>query len=290
MENIRTLHHTLSDRLTAYYAPAEADTLARYLLEEVTGMGYPQLILGEYKVSEIDRKQLDRMVERLLQHEPWQQVVGQVDFCGLRLSVTPDVLIPRPETEELCLLIRDRGLVAPGDRILDVGTGSGAIALALAHFCRTARVTALDISSSALEVAQKNARDLGLSNVTFVRSDLRDYIPDAPLDLIVSNPPYVLESERSEMAPHVLEWEPAGALFVPDDDPQLYYRLVLERLASSLRPGGSIVLELNHRTAAESEELYRQAGFDTELRKDFRGLRRFLFAKKKTTQSGQRTN
>lgn len=283
METIQTLHHTLADRLGGYYTPPEASTLARYLLEEVCGKTYPSLILEGHKVSDFERKHLETLTQRLLRHEPWQQVLGYTEFCGLRLSVTPDVLIPRPETEELCQMIHDRGLLTPESRLLDIGTGSGAIALALATFCPTAKVTALDISSAALAIARQNARDLGVKNITFLHSDLRAYTPTETLDLIVSNPPYVLDSERPTIAPHVLEYEPESALFVPDSDPQLFYRLILEQAAPALRIGGTIALELNHATAKGTEVLYRQAGYQTELVEDFRGLRRFLFAQKADT-------
>ncbi len=284
MENIQALHHTLSDRLKSYYTPTEADSLARYMLEEVTGKQYPLLILEGYKVSDFERDRLEEMTIRLLEHEPWQQIIGYTDFCDLRIHVTPDVLIPRPETEELCLRIRERCTLPPGAHILDAGTGSGAIAIALAHFFPTAEVTALDLSVAALQVASDNAHRLGLTNITFRQADLRSHTPDTPLDLIVSNPPYVLESEQSQMAPHVLEREPHAALFVPDDDPQLYYRLLLQRVVPALRPGGIIALELNHHTALETSRLYQSAGLDTELLQDFRGLSRFLFAQKTTSQ------
>jgi release factor glutamine methyltransferase len=192
---------------------------------------------------------------RLLAHEPVQYVLGIAYFADMELEVTPATLIPRPETEELVHVIKQEQAAKPNLRVLDVGTGSGCLALALARLMPTAQVLAVDISAEALAVARRNA-DQFAPKVTFQQVDILAAMPAdiAPgtLDILVSNPPYVRESERSEMRENVLAWEPATALFVPDEDPLLFYRRLAELGRALLKDGGAIYLEINEALGAET--------------------------------------
>lgn len=288
MNGIQDLNKIIKNQLESEYTPAEAISLSRRLLEKTLGSPYPRLILMGYKVNEKELEEISGYVDRLLAREPWQYIEGRVDFCGLTLSVTSDVLIPRPETEELCQLIQQEiipSLRHSGEKrrcqILDIGCGSGAISIFLARE-DIGSVTAIDVSPKALSIAKKNANTLDVQ-IQFLEADFRDELPPSlpsQLDLITSNPPYVLASEAKEMEKQVLDYEPHLALFVPDEDPLLFYRLILEKLSERLVQGGWIALELNALTAKETEDLYRRGGFKTSLRKDFLGCDRFLLAQK----------
>lgn len=225
----RSLHikRRMVSKLSSYYAPQEAEHIARRLLEEALGLPYPLIAIGGYDMEPYIPR-LEEWIEHLLAREPLQYVLGYVDFIGLKIGVEPNILIPRPETEELCHLLIERGWAGKGKAIADIGTGSGAIALALAHY--GARVEAIDISHQAIELARKNAESLNIELELRV-ADIFDpnFAPSYPsYDLVVSNPPYVLGSEASDMLPHVLDYEPSHALFVPDDDPICYYKRIYE--------------------------------------------------------------
>ena len=280
MNEVQAMKRSIADRLSGYYDAREADTLARLLLQEAGGMSYPRLVLDGGKFTENHRVLLEEWTERLLSHEPIQQILGYADFGNLRLRVTPDTLIPRPETEELCHIIIERGFLKPGDRVLDLGTGTGAIALFLKSAVPEAEVHALEASPNALAVAEANALSLGLE-VTFHEMDMLHYRDLGPFDLLVSNPPYILPSERKQMDPHVLDFEPDTALFVPQDDPALFYRVIVEKVTPFLKPGGHIALELNPLTADYVRALYEEAGIgNISLEEDLFGKKRFLFAEK----------
>jgi release factor glutamine methyltransferase len=212
--------------------------------------------------------------------EPVQYVLGEADFDGMSLRVGPGVLIPRPETEELVAWIASdlagRGKV----RILDIGTGSGCIALSLARRFPDAEVEAWDISDSALAIASDNARQLGM-NVELVKRDA--LLKDVPADLferydvIVSNPPYICEREKADMDDNVLQHEPSTALFVPDSDPLLFYRAISLSAARMLKHGGGLYFEINREYGRETEAMMRSAGLEeVELRKDFIGNDRMV--------------
>ena len=280
MDEILRLKRSLTVTISGYYPPEEASALARMLLEEVAGMPYPALVLFGHKFTEKELAFFAEASRRLLAHEPIQQILGYAYFDGLKLRVTPDTLIPRPETEELCQKILERDLLRPGTRALDIGTGTGAIALFLKDHEPDAEVSAIDVDPETLLVARQNARD-NVLEVSFRQMDLRAYESLGPLDLIVSNPPYILPSEREEMRPHVLDFEPPGALFVPEDDPALFYRLILEKVTPDLLPGGGVALELNPLTAEAVLRMYQDAGFKSELETDMYGRTRFLFAEKR---------
>lgn len=217
-------------------------------------------------------------IERLKKHEPIQYIIGYCDFCGLTFKVTPDTLIPRPETSELVEWITEE---QKGDKvnILDIGTGSGCIAISLSCKLPGCNIAAWDISPGALAVAEENNRSNG-TEVTFSQVDILVYQPqDEMFDIIVSNPPYIKENEKKSMEANVLDWEPHTALFVPDNDPLLFYRAIAEKALAMLTSGGALYFEINRAHGAETVEMLKSLGYiETELRKDLAGNDRMIKA------------
>jgi release factor glutamine methyltransferase len=227
---------------------------------------------------------LPDLAARLLAHEPVQYVLGTAHFAGLDLEISPATLIPRPETEELAQLIAQEQAGRPGLTVLDVGTGSGCLALAVAQALRPARTLAIDISGEALAVARRNAARYAPA-VAFQQLDILSNTPDivpGTLDVLVSNPPYVRDSERAQMRANVLSWEPATALFVPDADPLLFYKRLAELAQVLLRAGGAVYLEINEALGAETAALFSEADFAAmRVVNDFFGRARFVRATRK---------
>lgn len=265
--------------LGAYYRDRrEAESLSRRLLEAITGRDYPEMILSDYKLTEKEADTLLDYTDRLLRHEPLQYILGRADFGELTLLTDPHVLIPRPDTAELCDILEEKGWLSRVTRIADLGTGSGAIALLLAHRHPTLRVIAVDLSPHALDLTQRNALALGLDErVEVLEGDLLSphFALPREVELVVSNPPYILEHERAEMAPHVLEREPEEALFVPDDDPLLYYRAILDRC-----PAPRYALEINPLAAEALSGLLEERGYRVSMEKGLQGEARFILAER----------
>lgn len=271
----------LRKRLQSVYPEGEASAILFLVLDKRFGLSRTDVLVGRLDaLSDNERAALDGIVQRLEMGEPVQYVLGEADFDGMSLRVGPGVLIPRPETEELVAWIASdlagRGKV----RILDIGTGSGCIALSLARRFPDAEVEAWDISDSALAIASDNARQLGL-NVELVKRDA--LLKDVPADLferydvIVSNPPYICEREKADMDDNVLQHEPSTALFVPDSDPLLFYRAISLSAARMLKHGGGLYFEINREYGRETEAMMRSAGLEeVELRKDFIGNDRMV--------------
>ena len=261
--------------LTPLYSAGEAQAVARTVLEMQFGLTLTDIVCGKVNELSADKEMsLHKIFVRLRQGEPVQYVLGRAEFCGLEFSVSPAVLIPRPETARLVDLAAAR--ISGPKRMLDVGTGSGCIAISLALRCTAATVEAWDISTDALSVAADNAQRLG-ARVTFAqRNALNPPADSAVWDVIVSNPPYVAESERKDMEPLVLDHEPQLALFVPDDDALRFYRAISRYAAVALRPGGSLLFEINPRFANDTARLMRDCGFsNVEIIDDDYGKRRF---------------
>ena len=265
-------------RLEASGTP-EARRTAEWIVEDVTGASRAQLYARpEAPLARGERDRAEALLERRTRGEPVQYVLGHADFMGLRLRVSPAVLIPRPETEEVAeaALRRLAGVEAP--LALDVGTGSGAIALALKHARPDAEVFAADVSPEALEVAAANADALGLE-VTFVEADalrpqFADQVPPA-FDLLVSNPPYVPLAEQAGLQREVREYEPPLALFVDDGDPMVFYRALAGHALRLLRPGGWLVVETHEDFGAAVRDLFADAGLvETSLTHDLAGRAR----------------
>lgn len=271
-------------RIATSYEDGEARAIARILIEELFGLSYTDIVCGATdQLSADDTLRLDTAVRRIEQGEPLQHVLGYADFCGNHFGVNASVLIPRPETEWLVdegeRLINGVSNATPPapKRILDIGTGSGCIAISLKLRLGEAYVEAWDISEEALRTAESNAKALK-AEVAFCKRDaLRAEESVAPWDLIVSNPPYICDSERAAMDDNVLLHEPHTALFVPDDDPLRFYRAIARYALSSLSNGGSLLFECNTRYAKATGEMMREMGFeDVTVNDDCFGLPRFV--------------
>ena len=262
-------------RIATSYDDGEARAIARILIEELFGLSYADIVCGATELlSADDTLRLDTAVRRIEQGEPLQHVLGYADFCGNRFCVNGSVLIPRPETEWLvdegaklmngCIASDEMQHKAPHSpkRILDIGTGSGCIAISLKLRLGDAYVEAWDISEEALRTAQDNADALKAEVVFRKRDALRADNTAAPWDLIVSNPPYICDSERSAMDDNVLLHEPHTALFVPDDDPLRFYRAIARYALLTLNIGGSLLFECNTRYAEATGTMLRDMGFE----------------------------
>ena len=263
--------------LTAVYDEGEARAVARLVLEMRFGLTMADVLCERLPSSE----ELQCIQRRLLDGEPVQYVLGEAEFGGQRFRVSPSVLIPRPETYELCQWCLPPVFAEWEGRVLDIGTGSGCIACTLAAELPKAAVTAWDISEGALAVARENAERTGV-HVSFEQVDVLD-IPsaryDEKWDIIVSNPPYICEREKATMERHVLEHEPHTALFVPDDDPLLFYRAVSDYAWQTMNSGGTLYFEINPIYYKELEQLLHCRGFAAVgSREDQFGKIRFMKA------------
>lgn len=253
----------LWQQLTPLYGRDEAVAIARLVMESLFGLTLTDIVCGRAdSLSAEDQARLDAVSVRLATGEPVQYVLGEASFCGRMFHVAPGVLIPRPETETLCQTVIDTMGQQTAPRVLDIGTGSGCIAVTLALGLNQPQVTAWDISDDALAIARDNARRLG-AEVTFERRDaLRLQAETEPQwDVIVSNPPYVTLSERATMHDNVLRHEPATALFVPDNDPLRFYRAIAAYAVTALRPGGRLFFEINPRFAKEMAAMLTGMGY-----------------------------
>ena len=263
MPTLRQLTDSLSADLTRLYPAEEAQAIAGQVLEHLLHLTPLQRRMQALElVSEEVLQALEPLRAQLLRHEPLQYVLGTAHFAGLELEVTPATLIPRPETEELVQLIAREHQGRTGLHVLDVGTGSGCIAVALARTLPGSHVTAVDVSGEALAVAGRNAARYAPA-VQLQQLDILREVPrlPAPLDVLVSNPPYVLETERELMRPNVLDYEPATALFVPNHDPLLFYRRIAELGPALLRPGGGIYFEINEQYGPQTQALLTELGY-----------------------------
>lgn len=271
--------------LSPLYDAREINRICRLLLEKWSGISAASFYADkDRKIPVSDRLTLNQALERLARHEPLEYVLGEAAFDGMTLQVDKRVLIPRPETEELVDWIgqsKGAGLKAPA-RVLDVCTGSGCIALALARRWPTAKVDAWDVSTEALALATQNAQKQGVT-VDFRQVDVLDtdsYTAQTQLfDIVVSNPPYVCAAEAVDMNRNVLDYEPHIALFVSDEDPLVFYRALAKLGLSMLTPGGSLFVEINGLFGAETARLFETAGYiDVTLKKDIAGKDRFVRA------------
>ena len=270
-------------RLTLVVGEREAYWMARDIIDDILGYSEVELLIkGNEVLSDFVIGKVDSVVERVERGEPLQYVLGWARFEGNRYMVTPDTLIPRHETQELVDIIISRHGEEKDLRVMDVGTGSGCIAISLARGLKFAQVSAIDISQSALEVARENAKMLK----TRVNFECRDALSLTPkrgekYDIIVSNPPYIAEYERKDMEHSVLDYEPSTALFVPNDDPLRFYRAIASFAVEALSQGGHIYYEINPLFATEMLEMMRGMGYnDIEIINDMQGRKRMLCARK----------
>lgn len=271
----------IREELSQCYSTDEIAALTRIIATELLGVSQMAFYLkDDIPLTAEQETLLQNTIERLKKHEPIQYIQGYSDFCGLRFKVTPATLIPRPETSELVEWIAaDHSGKAAS--ILDIGTGSGCIAISLAHKLPESKVTAWDISNDALAVATENSKANGCT-VLFEQVDILSYEPkSAQFDIIVSNPPYIKENEKSAMHNNVLDWEPHTALFVPDNDPLLFYRTIAKKGLTLLKPGGTLYFEINRAHGAETMKMLADYGYtNIELRKDFADNDRMIKAVK----------
>ena len=265
----------LKSGLAGVAEPQEVQAMIRVICEDV--FHYDQVDVALRQESELPDfapQRIADIIARLRRNEPLQYIVGHALFHGHQFKVTPAVLIPRPETEQLVDLIIDEN-PASDLRVLDMGTGSGCIAVSLARALKFAQVDALDVSRDALEVARENAAALK-TKVRFFESDMLSPQPPGRYDIIVSNPPYICWSEREAMESNVKDYEPGQALFVPDNDPLLFYKAIVPYAAQSLERGGRLYLEINQRFGNEMKRLLEDNGFDeVRIIEDSYGKSRF---------------
>jgi len=274
------LEYKVIDALKGIYDEKEARSIQRFLFNCLTGMDTAQYLLNRQEQASAGfENKILQSIPQLVDCVPVQYVTGKTWFCGLEVEVASGVLIPRPETEELVYKIIETHKGSAGKCILDIGTGSGAIAVALSSLMLAADVYALDVSKEAIEIARKNS-EAYFQKVKFLEINIlqNPQLVDWPLfDIIVSNPPYVKESERIYMQPNVLQHEPGLALFVPDKDPLVFYRAIAEFAHSHLRSGGELWLEFNESEADNLRKILESDGFDNVIiYKDIHNKARFL--------------
>ncbi len=282
MMKIRDYRTGFISALSSLYDEKEAENFFYLTLEDFRNLKRVDLALNpEVVVPEDEIPQWDFVLEQLKKEIPIQYILGKAHFCGMEFEVNDHVLIPRPETEELVewIISNQRGITLP-PKILDIGTGSGCIAVALAKSLRGAKVSAIDVSQAALAMAQKNAKRNN-TDVHFIHKDiLKTENLGEKYDVIVSNPPYVRHQEKAEIRKNVLENEPHLALFVNDDDALLFYRKIAQLAKESLSGNGMLYFEINQYLAKETMDLLEKTGFGfLELRKDIYGNDRMILAK-----------
>ena len=264
------VYHEIKKMLAGYYPDAEASALAKMLLVEVLHFSTLELFGGKDK--EVFKKDLDVLYEmsrRLQNREPIQYIIGRETFCGMPFVVNRHVLIPRPETQDLVEWIAEEDQQTNPCRLLDMGTGSGCIAISLAKKLPHVQVEAWDISGEALQVARQNALNNQVK-VDFNQQDILSASPGiAEWNVIVSNPPYITNKEKAEMEANVLNWEPHTALFVPDHDPLLFYRRIAQLGMNMLVNGGALYFEINRAYGTETIAMLQALGYENIIiRKD----------------------
>lgn len=280
MYQVREMKYNMLRELNKIYPEKESLNLVNWLFHSVAGIEKSDINLYPGKLIEdkIAEKLLEKLSE-LKAYKPIQYVTGTAYFHDFELEVNPSVLIPRPETEELVQLVADNNKEVPALKVLDIGTGSGCIILALGRLLKNPVLTAVDISKEALGTAKKNADkykvDVDFKKVNILEENERNEL--GTFDIIVSNPPYVRESEKSGMMPNVLDYEPYQALFVPDLDPLLFYRAIARFSREHLHVNGKLYLEINENFGKEIRILLEDEGFsDILIRKDMRGKDRIV--------------
>ena len=288
---VKDIRKYYCDQLCSIYDKDEANAMILILFEHYFNIDRVKMALEpDIRLSESEMLKIHFAVKDLLKNKPIQYIIGETEFCELKFKVNENVLIPRPETSEMVYKIvnkttgqQDNEFYSHRDAesrlsILDIGTGSGCIAISLAKLFPKAQVYALDISEDALKVARENAINNKV-NITFIQDDILSLNNDieTKFDIIVSNPPYVRELEKAEMRDNVLKWEPDKALFVSNEDPLIFYRKILEFAKSHLKENGEIWFEINEYLGKEMTELCKEFGFsNVKIHKDFRGKERIM--------------
>jgi release factor glutamine methyltransferase len=270
------------DRLSGFFPPEEITALAAEIFSDLKAWDKTALFLnGDEALSIKETERLYEITGRLLNQEPIQYILGYDEFFGLKIITKPAVLIPRPETEELIYALAEKYSAQSELNILDAGTGSGCIALALAKQFPKAHIYACDISDKALQIAKENAERLNFP-VRFFKADLlnpSESFPPSKYDIIVSNPPYVRESEKALMQKNVLDFEPEAALFVSDENPLIFYKALGDIAQKYLKPEGLLAVEINEFLAEETKAVFLSRGaHKVEILKDIHEKQRFILA------------
>lgn len=268
--------NNIRQSLNAYYPESEISGFLRIIIEHITEKPYGAAIMEQKQLSPTQVEDIQHIIDRLKQNEPIQHIIGETEFYGIPFFVSKDTLIPRPETEELVeLIINDNSKKLPS--ILDIGTGSGCIAIALASRLRTSNISAWDFSQKALSIASNNALRNNI-NIDFRKVDVLDSYPtDRQFDVIVSNPPYIIASEKKYMDKNVLDYEPHSALFVPDDKALLFYERIADIAKELLNEGGKLYFEINQTKGKETIAMLNGKGYrNAILFKDISGNDRMI--------------
>lgn len=279
MKMIRDILPYFETELTQFYSKKEAQNMAFWCIHSISNLSRSEYLMSSNSPLSADTVSLyQSVVSRLKKFEPVQYVLGECEFHGLSLKVSPSCLIPRPETGELVHWILEHNFT----KVLDIGTGSACIPIVLAKY-KDAQIMALDISSDALSIAKENAKNNNV-NIHFIEHDIfNDIDLKNSFDLIVSNPPYVLESEKTLMNNNVLDYEPHLALFVSDKDALIYYKRIIDFSKVHLQKEGLLFLEINEQKSVEIKELLENNGFENVLiKKDMQGKNRMVKAVRKS--------
>lgn len=276
-------YNYIKQAINGQYPDTEASAIAKAILTDVFQLSTTDLYASkDMNFSTNQAEKLEVIINRLRANEPLQYILGNCYFCGLDFHVEPGVLIPRPETAELVeWIISDRKSSDSPIRILDIGTGSGCISISLAKNLPQSEVHAWDISEDAIRIASDNANRLD-ANVRFRQTDVLGQVPtNTMMNVIVSNPPYITEAERTDMDANVTDWEPDTALFVPDNAPLLFYERITDIGKQILTPDGTLYFEINQRFGTETVDMLRKKGYrNVELRKDLSGNDRMIKAER----------
>ncbi|WP_462265556.1 peptide chain release factor N(5)-glutamine methyltransferase [Mucilaginibacter sp.] len=284
MKTVKEVYSRFKQELAGPYDASELTAVTQLVLSTVTGQSNARLrAYPDAELSEIQLDHIGRILQSLKNGTPVQYALGTAEFYGLTFKVTQDVLIPRPETEELVQWVLQEAGKYYNKRpaVLDIGTGSGCIAVSVKKNCVAAQVTALDISAGALEVARYNAAG-NQADITFLQADILNLLPDAwvgQYDIMISNPPYVTQADKQLMHQRVTDYEPHTALFVPQDNPLLFYRAIADFALRNLVNGGLLFFEINESLGQQTVELLQTKGFSkVELRQDLSGRDRMVKA------------
>lgn len=278
--SVGVVEKELMRRLSLIYGDREARAVINLIFHSLKGWNQTDLLINrDLPAHKHLIEKIGEILMRLESNEPIQYILGEAYFHGLNLKVAPGVLIPRPETSELVDFIVDEYGSASNLHILDLGTGSGAVAVALGRSLRFPEITALDCSKDALQIASDNARKLSV-NIDFIEADMLKWRPKSRIfDIIVSNPPYILDSEKETMEKTVLDYEPSIALFTDNNDPLKFVRAITEIGINGLKPNGQLFMEINPLLASEIQDYLRKLGYqDVDIIRDSHGKQRFISA------------
>lgn len=275
------LRNHFNDSLQRLYSKQECGILWRRVVSEICGIeASKSYFISDSDIDATHEKQIKEAAARLASGEPVEYVLGFAEFCSKRFMVDKRVLIPRLETQEIVHFMGENHNRQDCLKILDIGTGSGCIAISLSLLFGKSKVTAIDISADALSLARQNATALGADNVEFFQTDFLKEKPDGMFDIIVSNPPYVRPSEKHTMPKRVLDFEPHNALFIPENDPLVFYKAVSEYGVGHLNCNGKIYVEINQWLGTQTASVFKNNGYSTQILKDSFGEERFVIALK----------